>query len=164
LVLTKKGPCTVYAKDFKSTDKDIKPSNGDIIIAKLYESQKINLEATAVLKTGKEHTNWQSAIVGYQYYPEIKFSKDVKNLKEIIKSCPKGLIDEKTMKLTNPEKCDLCKRCVEAASNGAVTIEGDKTRHIITIESVSGMEPKTILLEALTKINKDLKELESDIK
>ena len=164
MVLKKSGPCTVYAKDFKSTDKDVKPSNGDIIIAKIYENQEINLEATVVINTGKEHTNWQAAIVGYQYYPELKIAKDVKNIKDIIKACPKGLIDEKTMKLTHPEKCDFCQQCVNAASNGAVTVVGDKTRHILTVETVSGTDPKTIILDALTNMAKNLKELETQIK
>lgn len=164
MVLQKSGPCTVYAKDFKSTDKDVKPSTGDIIIAKLYENQDLNLEATVVINTGKEHSNWQAAIVGYQYYPELKIAKDVKNIKDIIAACPKGLIDEKTMKLTTPEKCDFCQQCVEVASKGAVTITGDKTRHILTVETVSGTDPKTIILDALTNMAKNLKELETQIK
>ena len=68
------------------------------------------------------------------------------------------------MKLTNPEKCDFCQQCVNAASNGAVTVEGDKTRHILTVETVSGTDPKTIILDALTNMAKNLKELETQIK
>ncbi|MCK5474420.1 MAG: DNA-directed RNA polymerase subunit D [Candidatus Aenigmarchaeota archaeon] len=164
MVLAKKGPATVYAKDIKSTDKDLKPSNGDAIIIKLYENQEINLEATAVIKTGADHANWQPAVIGYQYFPTLKISKDAKNIKDIVKACPHDLIDEKTLKLKDPYKCDLCNQCIEAADDGAVTIETDNTRHILTIESISGVDPKTLMLEALKETSEKLKELEASLK
>jgi DNA-directed RNA polymerase subunit D len=66
LTLKKKGPCTVYAEDLKSTDKDVKPVYPKIPIVELLEDQELQLEATAQLGIGREHAKWQAAVVGYE--------------------------------------------------------------------------------------------------
>ncbi|HIK01628.1 TPA: DNA-directed RNA polymerase subunit D [archaeon] len=63
--LVKKGPCTVYSGDMKSSDSKLAPSDEKIPIVKLLEGQNIKLEATASLGTGKDHAKWQAAIASY---------------------------------------------------------------------------------------------------
>ena len=63
--LVKKGPCTVYSGDMKSSDSKLAPSDEKIPIVKLLEGQNIKLEATAILGTGKDHAKWQAAIASY---------------------------------------------------------------------------------------------------
>jgi DNA-directed RNA polymerase subunit D len=72
LVLDKQGPCVVLAKDLKSTDKDVKPVDGNIPIVKLFEGQEIKLEAVGQLGYGEEHIKWQASNVGYEFSPNEK--------------------------------------------------------------------------------------------
>jgi DNA-directed RNA polymerase subunit D len=66
LTLKSEGPCTVYASDIKSKDPAIKPIYGKMPIAKLLEGQEIELEATAVLGQGKEHSKWCPGLIFYK--------------------------------------------------------------------------------------------------
>ena len=165
LVLKKSGPCTVYSKDFKSTDKNVKPTSDKIIIAKLLEGQEIILEATAKLGTWSEHAKWQSSNIGYQYYPDLETSKDCDMCKLCAKACPKSIIDTtKKIKLKDNYECDLCGKCVDICPKKALTLTKDRTRIIFTIKSVSGLEPKDIVTGALKTLKADFDELSKQIK
>ena len=165
LILKKSGPCTVYSKDFKSTDKDVKPTSDKIIIVKLLDGQDINLEATAKLGTHPEHAKWQPSNIGYQYYPDLKTSKDCDMCKICAKACPKSVIDTTNkIKLKDNYECDLCGKCVDVCPKKALTLTKDSTRIIFTIKSVSGLEPKDIVTGALKTLKTDLNELSKQLK
>ena len=76
--LSKKGPCTVYSGDLKSSDKDAVPADDKIPIVKLAAHQKVKLEAMAVLGRGKEHAKWQPGVISYEYFSDGK-GKDAKH-------------------------------------------------------------------------------------
>ena len=105
-VLDKVGPCTVYSKDLKSTNPEVKPLYDNIPITKLEEGQKLNLEAIAVLGTGNEHVKWKAANAFYEY-------------------------------------------------------EGDKFK--FTVETISGLSPKEIVLEATEILENKAKKLKKEI-
>ncbi|MCK4859772.1 MAG: DNA-directed RNA polymerase subunit D [Candidatus Omnitrophica bacterium] len=135
-VLEKKGPCTVYAKDLKSTDKKVKSCYPDIVIVKLLENQEIKLEATALFGKGKEHAKWIPAKVGYMYYP-----------------------DSKTLKEHGMDKGDIAEY-----EKKALEVKGDETRIIVNVVSISGQKPENIVLNAVEILQKELKELENKVK
>jgi len=60
------GPGTVYTSDLKSKDPDIKPISGKIPIVKLLEEQEVELEATAMLGKGKDHSKFCPGLVFYR--------------------------------------------------------------------------------------------------
>ena len=66
LTLKAVGPCTVYSSDIKSKDPEIKPVYGKMPIAKLLEGQEIELEATAILGQGREHSKWCPGLIFYK--------------------------------------------------------------------------------------------------
>jgi DNA-directed RNA polymerase subunit D len=66
LTLKAIGPCTVYASDIKSKDPEIKPIYGKMPIVKLLENQELELEATAFLGQGKDHSKWTTGLVYYK--------------------------------------------------------------------------------------------------
>jgi DNA-directed RNA polymerase subunit D len=163
LTLNKKGPCTVYAGDLKSTDQKVVPSDKDIIIIKLLEGQEIKLDGIARLGSGGKHSRWQPAIVGYQYYPELKITKDCNLCKECEKACPKELVklikSKKKFSLIDSHKCNLCNACAKACPKDALKVEGDESRIIVTVESISSISPRKIVLNATEIINEELAEL-----
>lgn len=62
--LSKEGPCTVYSSDLKSESGELAFEN--IPIVKLAEGQKLELEAEALVGTGKTHAKWQPCNVVYK--------------------------------------------------------------------------------------------------
>jgi len=66
LKLKKKGPCMVYSGDLKSDDPSVKPRYDKIPIVQLFEGEELEFVAYARLGTGKEHSKWQGAVVGYK--------------------------------------------------------------------------------------------------
>ncbi len=99
-VLSKKGPCTVYAKDIKTTHESFKPLYDDIIVVRLLEEQEIDIEGAITLGSGKDHAKYIPAIVGikqikedeeYEMYVE---SISALSPREILKEAVKNVIDE----------------------------------------------------------------------
>lgn len=160
LVLDKKGPCIVYAKDFKSTDKSVQPVFPDTPIVELFEGQKLKSDATAVLGLGKNHAKWQAAKAWHRYYPLLKVTGNCKDCTECIKLCSKKLIVKKGEKveLKNPELCDLCKECIKGCKDGSLELTGDEHKIIFTAESISGLKAEDVILQAADILEKKAKE------
>lgn len=164
-VLDKKGPCTVYASDLKSSNAGVKPLDLHIAIIKLLENQEVKLDAEAVLGIGREHAKWIPAIVGYRYYADLNVDKNrcKKCRRECIKACPKGIIGN-NLKLKDNYKCDLCNDCAEACPEGALKVEGDRKKVIIKVTSTSGLSPIDIVNKAIEVEEAMLKEFEKAAK
>ena len=168
LVLKATGPANIYASNIASTDDTVKPAEKDILITKLIAEQEIDLEATARLGNSIKHARWQAAIAGYQYFPKIKVSDGCDLCGICIKKCQKKLIEEvkggKKVELNEPYKCDLCNNCMKSCPKSVLTVEGDPTRIIMTVESVSGLSPKEIVISAAENLKEQLGELKEDLK
>ena len=59
------GPKTVYSRELETQDKRIKVANGNIPIIKLYNDQKLRIEAKAVLGNGYKHAKFQPGFVTF---------------------------------------------------------------------------------------------------
>ena len=64
--LEAEGPATVYSKEMKSSDKNVKVANADIPIIKLAEGQRIKIDGKAIVGTGKTSAKFQPGIVSYK--------------------------------------------------------------------------------------------------
>jgi len=71
----KKGPCTVYASDIKSSDPKCKPVFPDMPITKLSEGQELEFTAIAILGRGKDHAKWAAGHAYYHNRADIKINK-----------------------------------------------------------------------------------------
>lgn len=165
--LEKEGPGVVYSGDMKSSNKEVKPLYDNIPIVKLEKGQKISLEAVAILGRGKKHIKHKAAIASYKYYPSITIdSKKCDNCGDCISVCPKNILEKgKTKpKIKNLIECTLCKACVEACGEKkAIKVEGEKNRFIFNVESISGLTPKEIVLEACDILENKASELKKEI-
>lgn len=70
-VLDKTGPCTVYSSDLKSTNPEVEILYPNMPLVKLGENQRLSLEATAILGTGKEHVKWKASNAFYSYENDV---------------------------------------------------------------------------------------------
>ncbi|NIO23000.1 MAG: DNA-directed RNA polymerase subunit D [Candidatus Aenigmarchaeota archaeon] len=160
----KPGPSIVYSGDMKSSNRSVKPVNPDFPIVKLLKGQNLKFEAIANMGKGKDHAKWQAANVSYQYLPQLEV-KDPKDLKKIVKSCPQGVMGVKNRKLVliDPFKCDECRICEEMSGKG-VEIKSDPNKFVFKVESISGLDPKQIILEAAQILEEKANEFKSELK
>lgn len=164
LVIDKKGPCTVYARDMKSTDKTVHAVFPDTPIVKLLDGQKIKFEATAQLGFGKTHAKWKAANASYRYYPVAKLNGKIENPEECKSACPKNAIKISGGKVEVDTLCDICKECVKACKpEGVITITGDSTKFVFTVETVSALKPDEIVFQAAEVLGKKAKEFEKQV-
>lgn len=64
--LEAEGPSTVYSKELKSSDKNVKVANEDIPIMKLAESQRLRVDCKAIVGFGSRNAKFQPGIVTYK--------------------------------------------------------------------------------------------------
>ncbi len=165
LVLKAEGPCTVYASELKSKDPEIKPAFPGIPIVKLLKGQKLELEATAVLGTGKAHSKWAPAHVTYRHRVVLN-SANVKNPEEIVKACPPGVLEVKNGKLVADEdklmRVDLA-GILEEVSKGQVKLENTDD-FVFFIESFGQLGCSEILEKAAEQFESQLNQFSGLLK
>ncbi len=162
LILDKKGPCSVFTKDLKSTDSSVKPTSEEIPIAELLDNQALKFEAIAGLGYGSRHSKHQAAIVGYKYYPKVSLNGKGEP-KKALDLCPKKVFSDKNGKVivSNANNCNMCMKCV---ASDAVNISSDDTKFVFQMETASGIDPLTILRIALEQLSKDAKDVANEVK
>ncbi len=161
------GFITVNSGDLNSDDPEVKPVNDEVPIVEMLEAQDLKFDAVATLGTGKQHAKWQAANVGYTLMPSVKISSQkCENCKSCLEACPKSVFAEKSGKVSvvHEEQCSLCMRCVDVCATEAVSVKGDETSFIFTVESVSGLSAKKILETALDNLEEKVKEFVKEVK
>ncbi|MBI2145641.1 DNA-directed RNA polymerase subunit D [Candidatus Woesearchaeota archaeon] len=165
LTFEAEGPGVVTASEIKSKDPKIKPVFPETPIVKLLKGQKIEVEATAVLGTGKDHAKWSPAHVWYKHKQIVKIGS-VHDPRKVADSCPPGVFEVKNGKLTvNEDKLlvtDLA-GLAEEASNGEVKVENTDD-FIMFIESFGQLNCKEILEQAAKALDDNLEEFEKLLK
>jgi len=164
LTLSAVGPKTVYAEELKSKDPKAVPVHGKTIITKLLEGQELELEATAQMGLGVEHSKLNAGLVYYKEYPHLKVGK-VENAKELAGKYPE-IVEEKGGKLSVIEKniplYDLHEALI-ADSNDAISVEYKKD-YILTIESWGQLSAKDMFEQSLVRFDKELEDFKAILK
>jgi DNA-directed RNA polymerase subunit D len=145
LTLVAEGPKTIYAKDLKSADPKVVPIYPETPIVKLLDNQKIELEATAVLGKGKEHSKWSPGLAFFKGLPIITATKDsdktiIKNSK-ILSISGNNVTIKDHIKYSSGLEQDL----EEAGFN----ITHSEEDYILTIESWGQLKPEEIIKTAI---------------
>ena len=161
-----KGSGMVYASELKSKDPAVKPVYPDTPIVKLLKGQTLELEATAVLGTGKQHVKWSPCHVWYKYKPIVEITGDVKNPEAIIEVDHNNIFEIKDRKLTiNKDRvleCDLSLDFSEIDKNVKVT--ASNTDFVYYIESFGQLSCKEIINKALDILDEQLDEFVEELK
>lgn len=168
--LSKEEPGVVYSGDLQPENDHWKVVDPNIPIVELFEGQRLILEVEAILGKGREHAKWQVVQApAYKYYPIIEIDQkklDKDSRKKCIEACPKKILAEKDNKLvvTDIEKCSLCKSCVEACEQGAITVKGDDSKFIFRFETDGSLKAKDALIEASKILEGKYKEFAKSLK
>jgi DNA-directed RNA polymerase subunit D len=167
---SKEGTRTVYSGELISENPDVVPVSDKVPLLKLAKGQKLKLEAYARLGKGKNHAKWQPvAVCAYKYFPKIEAtSKNCENCQACVDICPKKVFTIKDEKVDVRDllACNLCMDCVEACPTEpkGINVEWEKNAFIMNIESTGVLPPERILQEATKILDKQLKELEEQLK
>jgi len=161
------GVRSVYSKELKSSDPEVIPVSEDVPILELAKGQRVRLEAYARLGTGREHAKWQPvAVSAYKYAVVLKVDPERCDLcKKCLKACPKGILgtEDERVVLVDYEKCDLCKLCVDACPKDSIDLEEEKNAFIFNVESTGALPPERIVEKALDILLEKTKDFEEQV-
>ncbi|MDH7593105.1 MAG: DNA-directed RNA polymerase subunit D [Methanomicrobiales archaeon] len=168
--LSVEGPCMVYSGDLVPRDPAASPVHDRIPILRLFENQKLVLEARAVLGKGKEHSKWQPTIAcGYKHYPVITIDDRCDGCGMCVDECPRGrLANGKGKARVIPERlelCLLCRLCEKACKRGgigsepAIRVDEERSRYIFNVEGDGSLPVREIIKEALLHLKESTRSL-----
>lgn len=151
----------VYSEELKG---DVQVIYGKIPITLLNEDQELNLNATAKLGKGKEHSKFSPGIIYYRNICEIILDKKFKE--DLQKKFP-NKITEKANKIIiqdNLEKpiIDFCEGL--AVKNKEKIEVNPKQEIILNIESFGQITPEEIFTKSLDILRKNLSEVAKKLK
>ncbi|MDO8646963.1 MAG: DNA-directed RNA polymerase subunit D [Candidatus Diapherotrites archaeon] len=163
--LDKEGPCTVYGKDIKSADPSVEIIGKKVPLVKLNKGQRVKMELIATISTGKEHSKWQPAIVGYRNTHTITVDKECNACEDCVKHCPKNILEVKAKKIviTDALKCNACKACVNYCDKGHIKLETDPENFVFFIESHGQSDSEEVALHAIEALKEKVSEFKKSI-
>lgn len=137
-----------------------RPTNEDIVLARLRPGQAIELEAHAVKGLGKTHSKWSPvATASYKMLPEVHFLKPMEGelADSVVETCPVGVFDiedlgkgKRRARAANPRKCTLCRECVRPEGwDKYIQLRRVKNHFIFSIESTGALPPDVLFTEAV---------------
>lgn len=155
LVLKAKGPCTVYASELKSKDPAVKPVYPDMPIVKLLKNQSLELEATAVLGVGREHSKFIPGLAWFTAKQSVVVKNDVPNA-ESRKKYPAQIFDSngKVQKKVIEEQ-NLFDACA-GINDDIIKVEYDDSQFTFYIEPWGQLTAKEMLSEGVSRFEKKL--------
>jgi len=166
LILKQKTGGIVYASDMESKDPKVVPVYPEMPLAKLGKGQSLEFVATAILGRGKEHVKWSPGLVFYKYLPVVEVTKDVKDHKGVVESCPVNVFELKNNKaVVNPKnamKCHLCGNCIEV--DAGVKLNEKDTEFIFTVEPWGQLSAKEMVEEAMDIFKSKIDAFSKEIK
>ncbi|GGN90448.1 MULTISPECIES: DNA-directed RNA polymerase subunit D [Haloarcula] len=95
LSLSVDGPATAYSSDLVSSDGLVKPADDNVPIIDLKDGQRLEVEADAVLDTGKEHAKHQGGVaVGYRHLQRVEVVGEKSEFEDDEPNILRGVIEE----------------------------------------------------------------------
>ncbi|WP_276272259.1 DNA-directed RNA polymerase subunit D [Haloarcula litorea] len=95
LSLSVDGPGTAYSGDLVSSDGLVEPAEDNVPIIDLKDGQRLEVEADAVLDTGKEHAKHQGGVaVGYRHLQRVEVVGDKGEFADDETNILRGVIEE----------------------------------------------------------------------
>lgn len=107
LALDVEGPATAYSGDIETSEPLVEPADDNIPIIELKEQQRIELEADAVLETGRDHAKHQGGVaVGYRHLQHVDVVDDAGEFDEQEPNILRGVIETEDGELVATDEFD----------------------------------------------------------
>jgi len=89
------GPATAYSGDLVSSDDLVQPADENVPIIDLKDDQRLEAEADAVAKSGKDHAKHQGGVaVGYRHLQRVEVDGDLPEFEEQESRIIRGVIED----------------------------------------------------------------------
>ncbi len=157
LTLQAKGPCTVYAEDFKSKDPKVKPALPKLPLVKLLKGQELEIEAVAALGYGKQHVKYSPCHAWYTYKAKVTVNNSHKEFDKFKDKYPPQIFNNGKIDAKLIEQHDLFEAC-EGVNPEIVKIEKDPTTFVFHIEPWGQLSASEILSAAADRLNEMLED------
>lgn len=165
LVLTlkasKKG--IVYASDMESKDPKCLPVTGEMPVIMLLAKQKVELQAVAVLGTGKKHAKWSPGLIWYRQKASLSVNPNSNQWETFKAKYPPQVLDKSgKIKKELIVELDLFD-AVDGICDEVAKVEWDPTTMIFTCESWGQLSNQEILKKAAEMIFEKCEALEAQL-
>lgn len=151
-------------------EADVGPINDDILLCKMRPGQELDLKLLAVKGIGSDHAKFQPvASSSYRLLPEIIMNREVtgRDARLLQKVFSPGVIeiDKDDKAYVKDARYDNCSRNVFRYPhlNDAVTLSRIRDHFIFNIESLGGLQPDVIFIEAIKCLKKKCKNILEEI-
>jgi len=164
MTLKNKGVGYVYASEIKSKDPKIKPVFPKTPIVKLIKGQDLEIEATAKLGIGKDHSKWSPCHVWYAYEPKVTVNNGSPKFEQFKDKFPPQAFDKsgklsKDLIISN-NLVDACDKVCE----DVVKIEYNEKNFIFNVEPWGQLGVKEIVSKAAEILKEQLDEFKDSLK
>jgi DNA-directed RNA polymerase subunit D len=162
LAIDVEGPATAYSGDIETSDSLVEPADDNIPIIELKEGQRLELEADAVLDSGKAHAKHQGGVaVGYRHLQKVEVVGDAGEFDEEEPNILRGVIETEEGELVSTDEFDNDLTQRYPGKEVEVTdVPGAFVFHVETDGSFSADE---LLLRAIESIDARAAELEDAV-
>ncbi len=165
LSLKKETPGTVYAKDIETPD-GVRIVHPDIPLTIVGEKQSVEVEAYARFGYGYDHAKWQAAIVSYKNVPSVNVkTEDTQQLQKIVEHLPESLVymDNGSVYLSEQANPAAYERIAQL-SDGNIVVTEDPNAFMVTVESVSGLTPREIVLHGIASLENAIESFHQELR
>jgi DNA-directed RNA polymerase subunit D len=163
LALDVEGPATAYSGDIRSSDPTVRPADENVPIIELKEGQRLELEADARLKTGKDHAKHQGGVaVGYRHLQRVEVVDELDEFAadEQEPNVLRGVIEEDGELIpTETFDNDLTRRY----PGKEVRVEDVPGAFVFTVESDGSMPAEELVVRAVESLADRAAELEEKV-
>lgn len=162
LVLSAKGPGTVYAEQMVGKDPQVTAAQAKMPVVKLLEEQELEFEARAVMGKGKEHAKHVPGIV--TYHENVTFTvKNEKPEKSVREKFPPQIFDGTKLdvtRITNPALIDA----VDGIDSDVIVVNRPEDSFVFEVESFGQLSSKDMLVQGVRELITMLEDLEREVK
>ena len=158
LALDVEGPATAYSGDIETSDELVEPADENVPIIELKEGQRLELEADAVLDSGKEHAKHQGGVaVGYRHLQRVSVVGDAGEFDDEEPNILRGVIETEDGELVHTDEfgADLTERY----PGKELAIEDVPGAFVFSIETDGSMSVEELTLRAVESLRDRADEL-----
>jgi DNA-directed RNA polymerase subunit D len=161
LALDVEGPGTAYSGDLVSSDPLVEPADKNVPLIDLKESQRLELEADAVIGVGRDHAKHQGGVaVGYRHLQRVEVVGDAAEYEDEKPEIIRGVIEEDgELVPTETFANDLSERY----EGKDVVVEDVPEAFVFHVESDGSMPVEELVLRAVDTLADRADEIEAAV-